>query len=275
MSSQPIELGALTICSNFLGKILLQRHLIGNLVMRDLMSRYMGSFMGVFWALVHPLVLLVSYTFVFSIVFRIKPDLEQIDNFAVFLFCGILPWVYFQDTLVRSCTSVVDHGHLIRKTVFPSEILPITLVLSNCITHLIGFAILLVVLLYYNTLGWALVMLPLYLVLLMLLTLGLSWLAAALQVFLRDTAQILSVVMIFWFWFTPVFYQIKMVPSAFLPWIQVNPLSHVVTGYRRILLENALPDWGSLCWLAGWAVVAFLVGGLVFRKTKREFVDVL
>ena len=280
MSSQPTHSsttspGGLTLSSHFLGKMVRQRHLIGNFVIRDLKSRYVGSFMGVFWSVVHPLVLLASYTFVFSIVFRIKPDLEQIDNFAVFLFCGILPWLYFQDTVVRSCTSVVDHGHLIRKTVFPAEILPLTLVLSNLVTHLVGFAILLVVLLYYSTLGWAVLLLPLYLLLLMLLSLGLSWLVAALQVFLRDTAQILSVMMIFWFWFTPIFYQIERVPRVFRPWIEFNPLSHVVTGYRRILLENGLPDLGSLCWLAGWAVIVLLLGGLVFRKTKREFVDVL
>lgn len=278
MSSQSIRstsLGVVTISYNFLRKIVLQRHLIWNFIIRDLKSRYIGSFMGFFWSVIHPLVLLLSYTFVFSIVFEIKPKLGQIDNFAVFLFCGILPWLYFQDTLIRSCNSVVDHSHLIRKTLFASEILPVTLVLSNLVTHLVGFAILLVVLLYMNTIGWAALLVPIYLILLMVLSLGLGWLAAALQVFLRDTAQILSVVMVFWFWFTPIFYQIEMVPKAFRPWMQFNPLTHMVEGYRHLLLENRLPDAESLLWLAAWAMGAFVVGGFVFRNTKREFVDVL
>ena len=265
----------ITVSNNFLRKTILQRHLIWNFMIRDLRGRYVGSFMGFFWSLVHPLVLLVSYTFVFTIVFRVKPDLKGIDNFAVFLFCGILPWLYFQDTVMRSCTSVVDNANLIRKTLFPSEILPISLLLSNLVNHLVGFLILFVVLCYFNTIGWAALLVPVYLLLLMWFALGLGWLVAALQVFLRDTAQILSVVMVFWFWFTPIFYDTTMVPEIFRPWIRLNPLTHVVEGYRRLLLENRLPDFESLLWLSVLALAAFVVGGLVFRSTKREFVDVL
>jgi lipopolysaccharide transport system permease protein len=194
----------ISIFSNFLRKIFLQRHLIWNFGVRDLKGRYIGSLMGFFWSVIHPLVLLVSYTLVFSIIFRIKPNLQGTDNFAVFLLCGILSWLYFQDTVMRSCHSVVDHANLIRKTMFPSEILPVSLVLSNLINHLVGFAILFVVLGYLNIIGWAALLVPVYLLLPMWLFLGLGWLVTALQAFLRDTVQLLSVVMVFWFWFTPV-----------------------------------------------------------------------
>ncbi len=116
----------ITVSDNFLRKTVLHRHLIWNFTIRDLKGRYVGSFMGLFWSLVHPLVLLVSYTFVFAIIFKIRPNLKGIDNFAIFLFCGILPWLYFQETVMRSCNSVVDNANLIRKTLFPSEILPIS-----------------------------------------------------------------------------------------------------------------------------------------------------
>lgn len=269
------KLAVVVIGLNFLSKMVLQRNLIWTFMVRDLKSRYVGSFMGFFWSVIHPLVLLVCYTFVFSIVFKVRAHLETIDNFAVFLFCGILPWLYFQDTLVRSCNSVVEHSHLVRKTLFPSEILPVTLVLSNLVTHLVGFAILLVVLVYLNTLGWAVCLVPVYLVLLIVLSLGLGWLVAALQVFLRDTVQILSVVLVFWFWFTPIFYQVEMVPEVFRTWIEINPLSHIIEGYRGLLLENRTPDIASLAWVAACSLLAFVVGGFVFRNTKREFVDVL
>lgn len=276
MSSHATHLTSLFIVSdNFLRKTVRQRHLIWNFVVRDLKSRYVGSFMGFFWSVVHPLVLLVSYTFVFSVIFKIKPHLEQIDNFPVFLFSGILPWLYFQDTVVRSCNSVVDHGNLIRKTVFPSEILPLSLVLSNLLTHLVGLGILFLVLFYINALGWAALFLPIYIFLLMLLALGLGWLAAAVQVFLRDTSQVLSVTMVFWFWFTPIFYGVERVPEVFRPWIRLNPISHAVEGYRALLLTNEFPHLASLGWLAAAAVAAAMVGGVVFRNTKREFVDVL
>ena len=156
-------INSLVIPDNFLRKIFRQRHLVWNFVVRDLKSRYVGSFMGFCWSVIHPLVLLVSYTFVFSVIFKLKPHMEQIDNFPVFLFSGILPWLYFQDTVVRSCSSVVDNSNLIRRTTFPSEILPVVLVLSNLLTHLVGLGILLVVLFYIDVLGWAVLFLPIYL----------------------------------------------------------------------------------------------------------------
>jgi len=275
-----VDLGAANfrlaiISSNFLRKTLLQRHLIWNFVQRDLKTRYVGSFMGLFWAVIHPLVLLVSYTFVFSVIFEVRPALKTIDNFAIFAFCGMLPWLYFQDTVVRSCTSVVDQSHLIRKTLFPSEILPITVAISNLATHLVGFGILLIVLAGFGVLGWVSLLIPAYLFLLLLLAVGLGWLVASLQVFLRDTAQVLSVLMVFWFWFTPIFYQVEHVPTPYRSAIQLNPLTHVVEGYRKILLENSLPDPYSFLLLLLFSLAVFGFGGFVFRNTKREFVDVL
>lgn len=269
------DLGGVSISLDFLRKIVLKRSLVWAFVVRDLKSRYIGSFMGFFWSVIHPLVLLASYTFVFSIVFKIRMNQGAVDNFTVFLFCGILPWLYFQDTLLRSCNSVVDQSHLIRKNLFPSEILPLTLVLSNLVTHLVGLSILLVILLYLNTIGWAVLLVPVYLVLLIVLSLGLGWLAAALQVFLRDTIQVLTVLLVFWFWFTPIFYEMEMVPKVFRVWIEINPLSHIVEGYRSLLLENRVPDLMSLGWLTCCSLTAFGIGGFVFRHTKRDFVDVL
>lgn len=266
---------ALLILVSFLRKLALQRNLIWNFVRRDLRTRYVGSLMGLFWAVIHPLVLLAAYSFVFSIVFQVRPYQSATENFAIYLFCGILPWLFFQDTLARSSTSVIDHSHLIRKAVFPSEILPVSVLLSNLVTHLIGLALFILVLLAAGLLSWSLLWLPLYVAGLMILCLGLGWLAAALQVFLRDTAQILSVLLVFWFWFTPVFYSLDQVPERYRFLLGLNPLSMVVHGYRSCLLEGRHPDWVGLGMLWLMAVCAFVVGGLVFRSTKREFVDVL
>ncbi len=266
---------ALLILANFVRKLVLQRNLIWNFVRRDLRARYVGSLMGFFWAVIHPLVLLASYSFVFSVVFQIRPYQSATENFALYLFCGILPWLYFQDTLSRSCTSVTDHAHLIRKTVFPSEILPVSLLLSNLVYHLIGLGVLCVVLAAAGLLRWTVVILPLYLGALMVLCLGLGWLSAAVQVFLRDAAQVLSVLLVFWFWLTPVFYSLEQVPEAYRPLLQANPLAMAVHGYRDCLLEGRVPAWEELALLWLMAAAAFAAGGLVFRTTKREFVDVL
>ena len=267
---------SLIILRNFISKLVRQRYLVANFVQRDLRSRYIGSMMGVFWALVHPLVLLGVYSLVFSSILDIETRFPQInDNFAVFLFCGLLPWLYFQDTLSRACESIVQHGNLIRKTAFPSEILPLSIALSNLVTHLIGLAILLLVLAYFQTLGWALLLLPLYWLLCGVFALGLGWIAAPLQVFVRDTSQLLAVVLTFWFWMTPIFYQLESVPEWLRPWMAANPLRLVVEGYRSILIENRLPDWQQVALLAAFALAALLAGGFIFRNTKRDFVDVL
>ncbi len=265
------------ILSSFLRKLWVQRGLIRNFVARDLKARYIGSFMGFFWSVIHPIVLLVSYTFVFSVIFGQRPLPDSgTTSFPLFLFCSILPWLFFQDTLQRSSTVVIDNANLVTKTLFPSEILPVTMLLSGLVNHLIGFGILLVILLF--TLGKVslyILLVPVYFLVLMLFTLGISWFVSSLNVFVRDVSQVLSVILTFWFWFTPIFYAPERFPRNLHFLVKWNPLAHVVTGYRDCLLRMQMPDLGSLSLLAAASFLVFALGGLFFRKTKREFVDVL
>jgi lipopolysaccharide transport system permease protein len=256
----------------------MQRSLIRSFVVRDLRVRYVGSFMGLFWSVIHPIVLLISYTFVFSKIFgiRLRPEDTGTTSFALFLFCSILPWLYFQDTLQRSSTIIIDNANLVTKTLFPSEILPLTVLLSGFINHLIGFAILLCIIFF--TLGKVslfILLVPVYLVLLMLFTLGLSWFVSSLNVFVRDVSQILTVILTFWFWFTPIFYSTDRLPPKLLFLVRFNPLAHVVTGYRDCLLRMRMPDMHILAILAAASLAVFTAGGLFFRKIKREFADIL
>lgn len=265
------------IFSSFLRKIYIQRGLIRNFVVRDLRTRYIGSFMGFFWSVIHPIVLLVSYTFVFSVIFGQRPMPDSgTTSFPLFLFCSILPWLFFSDTLQRSSTVVIDNANLVTKTMFPSEILPLTILLAGLVNHLIGFAILLGILFF--TLGKVsiyILLVPVYFLLLMLFTLGISWLVASLNVFVRDISQVLSVILTFWFWFTPIFYSPDRFPAKLAFLVRWNPLAHVVTGYRDCLLRMRMPNLKILALLAVGSCLVFAAGGLFFRKTKREFVDVL
>ena len=265
------------ILSNFLQKLYVQRSLIRNFVKRDLRARYVGSFMGLFWSVIHPIVLLVSYTFVFQYVFQIRPRPDTgTTSFPLFLFCGILPWLYFQDALQRSSTIIIDNTNLVTKTLFPSEILPLVALLSGFINHLIGFAILMCIILF--TLGKVslfILFIPLYLLFLMLFTLGLSWFAAGLNVFVRDVSQVITVILTFWFWFTPIFYSIDMFPKELLFLVRINPMAQVVIGYRDCLLRMRMPDMSILAILAAISLAVFVAGGMFFRKTKREFADIL
>jgi ABC-type polysaccharide/polyol phosphate export permease len=265
------------IFSNFLRKIWVQRGLIRTFVVRDLRARYIGSFMGIFWSVIHPLVLLASYTFVFSLVFGQRAPADSgTGSFALFLFCSILPWLLFQDTVQRSSTVIVDNTNLVCKTLFPTEILPLTVLMSATVNHLVGCAILLATILV--TIGHPslyLALLPVYLLCLMLFTLGVAWLVSSLNVFVRDVSQVLSVVLIFWFWFTPIFFTAERLPERLRFLVEWNPLAYVVAGYRDCLLRRQAPDLGGLALLAAVSTAVFIAGGTFFRKTKREFVDVL
>lgn len=271
------NLAVIQIILNFAEKTRVRKHLIFNLVGRDLRNRYVGSLMGFFWSVIHPVVLLICYTFVFSMVFKVKPFIEATDNFAVFLFCGILPWLFFQETVTRSCTSIIDNANLLKKSIFPSEILPLTLLISSLVTHLVGVGILFAVLLLMGMFSWTWLFFLIYLVLLIVLLLGLGWMVAALQVFLRDTLQLVNVFMVMWFWFTPIFYSMDNpnIPEKLRMLLYLNPLSYVVRGYRASFLEHRAPDLEELLILVVFSIAAFLAGGLLFRNTKREFIDVL
>jgi len=265
------------ILSNFLQKIYIQRSLIRNFVVRDLKTRYIGSFMGLFWSVIHPIVLLASYTFVFQFIFGVKPRPDTgTTSFPLFLFCSILPWLFFQDTLQRSSTVLIDNANLVTKTLFPSEILPLVIALAGLVNHLIGFAILLCIIFFtIGKVSLFILLVPVYFLLLMLLTLGISWFVSSLNVFVRDASQVLSVILTFWFWFTPIFYSTDRFPRRLLFLVNWNPMAHVVVGYRDCLLRMQMPNLRILAIFAAVSLVIFVAGGLFFRKTKREFVDVL
>lgn len=265
------------ILSNFLHKIYLQRGLIRNFVARDLRSRYVGSFMGFFWSVIHPIVLLVSYTFVFQVIFEIRPHPDSgTTSFPLFLFCSILPWLFFQDTLQRSSTVIIDNTNLVTKTLFPTEILPLTVMLAGLVNHLIGFGILLAIIIFTTgKISAVILVLPLYLVALMLFALGLAWLVASLNVFVRDISQVLVVGLTFWFWFTPIFFPPEKFPKGLMFLVDWNPMAYVIIGYRDCLLRMQLPDLKALAILLGLSLAVFISGGMFFRIAKREFVDVL
>jgi ABC-type polysaccharide/polyol phosphate export permease len=188
----------------------------------------------------------------------------------------MLPWLLFSETLQRSASSLIDYANLIKKSVFPSEIVPLSIFLSTLISHFLALVLLIAaVAIWLKQLSLAILVLPLYFVLLGLFSLGLAWIAAGLHVYLRDTAQVLAVALTAWFWLTPVFLfedQFKAPIDRALPF---NPLVYVVRGYRESILANRLPALADLAVLAAFAVASFVAGGLFSRHPKRGFADVL
>jgi len=261
----------------FLQNLVERRALIYQLVRRDFEQRYVGSAAGWLWGLIHPLVLLISWTFVFQICIKVElPRHEVTQNYVVFLLCGFLPWLLFQETLQRSATSLVENAALIKKTIFPAEILPVTVYLSTLISHLLTLAIVIIaVAVAVGVVSPGILLLPAYMLLLGLFATGLGWIVAGLNVYLRDTAQVTMVVLTLWFWLTPIFISEQMYPRQVRFLLAWNPMRYLVRAYRECLLTSRLPDLGSIAVPAGFAVAAFVAGGLFFRHLKRGFADVL
>ena len=262
---------------HFLRNLVEQRSLVAQLVRRDFQQRYVGSAAGWIWGVVHPLVLLLSWTFIFQICLKVRlPEGSVTQNYVMYLFCGMLPWLLFQETVLRSAPSMVEQANLITRTVFPAEVLPVSIFLSSLIHHLIALALVVTAsILVLGTVSPMIVLLPLYMVFIGLLAIGVGWFVSSLHVYLRDTAQVLAVVMTLWFWFTPIMIFEKQIPERFRWLIQLNPMSWLVRAYRERLLSAQWPPAQELAVLTAYSVVVFVAGGLFFRHLKRGFADVL
>ena len=261
----------------FLRNLFTGRTLLIQLVKRDFAKRFVGSAVGWIWGLIHPLVQLMVWTFVFQVCLKQQPPPGEVtDNYTVFLFAGYLPWMLFQETVMRSATTLVENSNLITKTVFPSEILPVTVFLSSVINHLLSLALAVIVIaVWVGGVSPMALLLPVYIFLLGLFAVGISWIVASLQVYLRDTAQVLMVILTLWFWLTPIFISEELIPPELRFLVRFNPLAYLVRAYRERLLSYRLPEFSELVILTAYAVGVFVIGGLFFRHLKRGFADVL
>lgn len=260
----------------FLQNLVERRSLLYQLVRRDFQQRFVGSVAGWVWGLIHPLVLLVTWTYVFSVCLKQSLPKGQPGTYPLFLFAGMLPWLLFSDTVQRSASSLVEQAGLITKTIFPAEMVPLSVFLSSLVSHLLALALMIgAAEIWVPAVSPALAILPLYMLLLGLLAVGIGWIVAALQVYLRDTAQFVTVILTAWFWLTPIFIFENQVPARLRTLVYANPLASVVHAYRLVLLSTQVPGWREAGVLAGVSVAVFFFGGLVFRHLKRGFADVL
>ncbi|MFN2414618.1 MAG: ABC transporter permease [Pyrinomonadaceae bacterium] len=242
--------------------------LIWPLARRMLVARYRGSALGLLWALLTPAVMIGVFTFLFAGVFGARfTERGTPWEYALYLFCGLLPWTAFSETLQQSSGIVVAHANLVKRVVFPLEALPVAQALAALAAQLFGTAALVVATLVvrrelHSTLLW----LPALLVPQLLLTLGGAWLVASLGVFIRDTAQVLGLVLMAWLYLTPIIYPEQVVPARFRPALELNPFTPLVRSYRRALLEGAPPDWQGLAYTTAFALAAFLFGYWWFTR---------
>jgi lipopolysaccharide transport system permease protein len=254
--------------------LLRYRPLIQALVARELKARYRGSVLGFFWSFINPLLLLLIYTFVFSTVLPARQ--ANLEPYALFLFCGILPWTWFSSSLLESSNVLIGGGNLIKKVLFPAEVLPIVTVLANMVHFLLGLPILVAFLIYYRAplqlaeLAWF----PVVVLVQLLLTLGFALIVSSLTVHFRDLKDVLSNLVTFWFFATPIIYPMQAAPAGGQQLLNLNPFTHLAISYQEILFYPG--DFGHWKWLLalGAASAALFLGGyFLFDRLRDSFAE--
>jgi lipopolysaccharide transport system permease protein len=257
----------------------LPRHfdLISSLARREINVRYKGSVLGILWAVLTPVVTIATFTLIFAGIFGARFGTNGSGwEFALYLFCGVLPWTAFQEAVQLSSQKIVSQANLVKRVVFPLEILPVAQTLASLATQLFGtVALLVMALIIQRTVRPTVLWLPVLLVPQLLATFGASWLVASLGVFLRDIVQGIALLLMVWMYLTPIIYPESIVPERFRPLINANPFTHLVRSYRNIMLEGTMPDWRGLLYFTGFALITFIFGYWWFARTRKNFADVI
>lgn len=255
------------------------RYLLWKLVRRNMEMRYKSSVLGFCWSFIQPLLMLCVYTFVFSVVFNAKWGVgvgESRGAFAIIMFCGMALFSIFSESVNLSCGVVVYNPNYVKKVVFPLEVLPFAQVISSFILGMAWFILLFVgVLIYFKTLYWTMLLLPIILFPLLLFSSGISYFVSATAVYLRDTQYIIGVILQILFFVTPIFYSIEAVPEQFRWILQINPLSIWIGEARNIFLFGKMPSWVHLGISYLVSIAVFALGFSWFHKIKKGFANVL
>lgn len=255
--------------------------LLKTLVQRDLEARYKGSILGNFWSILNQLSQLLVYTYVFSVVLKVKLELKGMPansfTFGLWLFAGLIPWIAFTSGLTQASTSVTGQPNLVKKLVFPLALLPLVPILSSFIESTGGLMLLILfVAMTSHTIHASLLLLPLVWIPQLLLTAGLGYLFAGLTVFIRDIPQTIVILLNLWFYVTPIIYPSSAIPEKFRLWVVwLNPLTPLVEMYRDLVLMGEMNRWQafSILWII--AIAVFYIGSSVYRRLRSAFADVL
>jgi lipopolysaccharide transport system permease protein len=251
------------------------------LVRRDLEARYKGSVLGNLWPLLNQLSQLLIYTYVFSVVLKVKLSLTNLPEnnftFGLWLFAGLLPWISFSSGLNLAANSVINQPNLVKKVVFPLTLLPLVPIFSMFVESAIGLMALIVfAAITSQTLQPTLALLPLVWTTQLLMTAGLGYLAAGLTVFLRDIPQTLAVVLNIWMYLTPIIYPASAIPENWRNLVfWLNPMTAIVEMYRDLVLVGEVKHWGEWGVASVLAAIAFLGGLWAYRRLRPAFADVL
>jgi ABC-type polysaccharide/polyol phosphate export permease len=262
-----------TLFSNILNG----RYILKTMVIKDIKSRYAGSLFGPLWIIATPLYQILLYTFLFSVILRMRfEESSGTSSFVVYLLAGLIPWLFFAEATTRGVSAFIDNAHIIKKVKFPMEVCVATVILSSAVTFLIYVLFYLIMLIAMGILNYH--TLPFFIlpvIIEMLLIAGLSFGLGSIAVFFRDITQAVVMVLNLLFFLTPIVYPASAIPVRLLWLFDLNPFYSIVEISRNVLVRGKMPDFISLIYPFIFALIIFLVGYYIFIKTKEAFKDIL
>lgn len=247
------------------------RELLKTNIKKDIGGKYKKSFLGILWSFINPLLQIAVYAWVFQVVLK-----SNIENYTVYLCCGLIPWQFFASIVLRGASTIIDNGNIIKKVYFPREILPISVVSSEGVNFLIstiiilGFVIFTGIGLSVNILWY----IPI-LIIQFVLSIGVAFIVSAITVYFRDLQHILGIIIQLLFYATPIVYSIKSVPEN-LKWIvKVNPMSYIIESYRNIFYNKINPNFHGLLLALISGILLCIIGYFIFKKCEKRFAEEL
>ena len=245
------------------------RELLKSNVKKEIRGKYKGSFLGVLWSFVNPLLQVAVYAIVFPYIMRI-----QTDNYLIYLIIGIIPWTFFTTVINQGMITVRMNAGIIKKVYFPREILPISVALSGLINFLIS-CIIIVLFCIFGGVGitWHIIFLPLIAILQFILTLGIVFALSAINIYIKDTEYIVTFLINMLFYATPILYEASLFPEKIRFILYLNPMTQVIVAYRDIFLYHQVPSLMGMAYLVVIALVLFFLGLLIFRKLEKGFAE--
>ena len=247
------------------------RQMIYSLVNKELKVRYKGSILGFFWTFLNPLLQLTIYTIVFSVILK-----SSIKNFHIYLFVGLVPWIFFTTCIQAGSVSIVANKDLVKKIYFPRIVLPIATV-NAAFMNMIYTMIVVIITVFFSEVGlsWYILLLPIIMILQYIMVLGITFIFAALNVFFRDLEYILNIVLMAWFYMTPIVYSLDMVPTEYRGRFLINPMSSIIMFYREILYYKKAPDFSFFGNIVLYSIIMIFIGYFVFERLQKSFAEEL
>lgn len=247
------------------------RELLKTNIKKEIRGKYKGSWLGIIWTFLNPLLMLAVYAFVFPYILRV-----QVENYTIFMIVALIPWNFFTMAIQSGTGCVVANGHILKKVYFPREIIPISITTSQLVNFLITCVIVFAFILFSGV-GFSIhiLMLPLLILIQYCITLAFTFILSALTVFVRDIDHFVSVILTLGFYATPIVYQASMLPAKFQWALKINPMAQLVEGYRAILYYHKMPDlkmigiWGIL------SIILLIIGYNIFKRLEKSFVEEL